>query len=854
MLKQLWKRFSALFIAAIVLFVLSIFIFIQILIYYSQDIPDYKQLEEYSPASITRIYTSSGDIISELADERRIYIEYDEIPQLVINAFLAAEDKNFFEHSGIDIFSIMRATFQNVLNIGKNKNLVGGSTITQQVIKNFLLTNERSLSRKIKEAILAYRVTNAYSKEKILELYLNELFLGDHSYGILVAADNYFDKDLDELNIQEAAMLAALPKSPTYINPRKHYDRAIERRDWVIERMENENMISKEEEKQALDSKIELALKKRSFTSKYPYYAEEVRKQLIDMYGRDAVYTMGFTVISNLNTKFQDVMLEKYRSYLEKKDNAKGYRGPLGNIDIKAEGWHDQFINYSSKHVPYNSEIAIVLEVNNNDFKISYQDGSKQETLTKDAIKWTRKSLKSIFKKGDIITVGIRGDKKVITQFPKVSGAMLSMEPYSGKILAFAGGYSYNASVFNRAFQAKRQPGSTFKTFVYLTALENGYSPNTIILDEPISLSQGPGMPLWTPKNYSGDYLGPITLRKALEKSRNLATVRLLKSVGIDKVIATSERLNIYDNPPRNFAICLGAHESTLVDMVNGFNTFASDGRLTEPNIIAAVYNNKGELIYSGTKSECNTCDSELIEFLSYETPHISYNVKRAVDKESNYQILSMLEGAIERGTGRRARSIGKTLAGKTGTTNDSKDTWFIGFSPEITTGLYIGYDIPKSLGAKAAGSNYALPLFIEYTSEILKDVTDKQFTTPDSLEIVNLDYNNGMPSYHYDSYRYDEYGDQYNYDSYGNYGGGHSSYGGQSGQVIQEYFKSDNNSNQRIIRGEEWENQTDDSVYYNYGNQTDHYDDYPHHTNDDYGDYNSYRKIGPAGGFGEIY
>lgn len=844
MLKQLWKRFSALFITAVVLFVLGVFVFIQILVYYSQDIPDYKQLEEYSPASITRIYTSEGEVISELADERRIYVEYNDVPQLVVDAFLAAEDKNFFEHSGIDIFSIVRATFQNVLNIGKNKNLVGGSTITQQVIKNFLLTNERSLSRKIKEAILAYRVTNAYSKEKILELYLNELFLGDHSYGILVAADNYFDKKLDELNLQEAAMLAALPKSPTYINPRKHYERALERRNWVIKRMASGHLITKEERDEALESVIQLAPKKRAFTSKYPYYAEEVRKQLIKMYGRDAVYTMGLTVISNLNPRMQDLMLLKYRNYLEKQDKSRGYRGPIGHLEISDDGWKEKFANYSSNFIPHNCELALVLEVSKGNFKVIYQDGGSQEIVDDSAVKWTKKSPRSLFKLGDIIAIRSKGNEKMVVQFPKISGAMISMEPYSGKVMAFAGGYSYKASLFNRAFQANRQPGSAFKAFVYLTALENGYAPNTIILDTPITLSQGPGMPAWTPKNYSGDYLGPITLRKALEKSRNLATVRLLKSVGVDKVIELSERMNVYNNPPRNFAICLGAHETTLADIVNAYNIFPSDGRLNEPSIIAAVYNNKGELVHNGVKSECNTCDIDLIEFLSYEMPQVSYDIRRVVDKETNYQIVSILEGVVKRGTGRRARSIGKTLAGKTGTTNDSKDVWFIGFSPEVTTGVYIGFDAPKSLGGRATGSSLALPLFIDYMGEILKDIEDKQFVPPTSLEVVNLDYNSGMPSY-YDGYGgYSDY-DNYGYDSYGNYGG-------NSGQMIPEYFKSNNSDDQRIVRENHWQsNQTEDSVYNNFrNNDGSGYNDYQTHTNEAE---RGYKKVG-SDAFGGVY
>lgn len=740
--------------ACLALFIVGAIVILQVFLYYGKDLPDYHQLENYDPPAITRLYTNDGRVLEEIATENRIYVKYNEIPEVVINAFIAAEDKNFFKHEGVDLFSIARAAFNNVLQLGKHKNLVGGSTITQQVVKNFLLSNEQSLARKIKEAILAYRISNVYSKEKVMELYLNQIFLGNNSYGILSASINYFNKQLDELNVEEAAMLAAMPKSPSYINPMRNYERSKQRRDWVLSRMYEEGFITSEELHRAANTII--ALRKRYQTDFFhaDYYAEAVRKELIEKFGENHVYNSGLQVHTNLDERLQvaaqAALIKGIRSY----DKAHGWRGAIGNIDISKENWLEQFKKFPIPLDILEFKLAIVTQVENKSANITLQDESKGVIKIENST-WLKKhlpnqqigprftNLKQALKNGDIIVVNHLKDAiYTLEQIPEVNGAIVAMETMTGRVLAHVGGYSYKKSNFDRVLQADRQPGSAFKTFVYLNAFERGWRPNDIIHDDPITISQGAGMPSWTPRNYSRDYLGPITLRRGLEKSRNLCTVRLLLNTGIDSLIELSERLGIYRNVARNLSMGLGAAETTVMRLANAYNIIASGGRLVSPNLIERVYDHKGNLIYSSENRTASFAKSLNTELL----PKLEYNYEQLIDPQINYQLLSILEGAVIRGTAARAREIGKTLAGKTGTTNESFDTWFAGSSPDITATIYVGFDNPKTLGNRAEGANIALPIFIDFMKEALKDIDSRPFPVPEGISFAEVDINTGNP------------------------------------------------------------------------------------------------------------
>ncbi|MFN5381747.1 MAG: penicillin-binding protein 1A, partial [Alphaproteobacteria bacterium] len=518
MLLQTIYRALAFWSAALLAGVLLVGLFVlPILIYFGKDLPDYKQLTNYDPPTISRIYTSTGELMSELAIERRIYRKIDEIPQVVINAFIAAEDQNYYNHPGIDVFSIIRAGIQNLANIGTERNPVGGSTITQQVVKNFLLTNERSLSRKIKEAILAYRINNVYSKDKILELYLNQIYLGNSAYGVTSAALNYFNKDLKYVTIEEAALIAALPKAPSILDPTKNQERAKARRDWVIDRMREEGYISSDEVKKAQDTPIKLSTRFESSVLDNGYYTESVRLELIERYGFDYVYQEGISAFTNLDKDMQKYADAALRNGLLAYDKKHGYRGPIKTITVKGGDWKSQLNQIETPEAAVSWRLAVVLENAAGALSVGFKDGAKG-LIPATNTQWARPGGKDNIKVGDVILVGTDKDKAyTLEQLPRVNGGLVAIQPKTGKVLAMSGGYSFKGSKYNRALQALRQPGSTFKPFVYLAALEKGYGPTSIVKDEPISISQGPDKPAWTPKNYEGKFLGEITMRQALE-------------------------------------------------------------------------------------------------------------------------------------------------------------------------------------------------------------------------------------------------------------------------------------------------------------------------------------------------
>ncbi|RZI47426.1 penicillin-binding protein 1A [Rickettsiales endosymbiont of Peranema trichophorum] len=748
-----------------VLFVITLFTTLQVLYHYSKDLPDYKHLEEYDPPTVTRLYTLDGKILDEFAVENRIYTKYSDIPPMLVKAFIAAEDQNFLKHEGIDIQGIIRACLINILNVGKQKNPAGGSTITQQVVKNFLLSNERTISRKIKEAILAYRISRIYSKERILELYLNQIYMGNHSYGIASAALNYFNKKLSDLTLDEVAVLAAIPKSPSTINPIKGYARTVARRNWVLQRMYDEQYITQEEYEKA--KQLPITLKERHTVSffKADYYSETVRQELIERFGEDAVYQDGLQVYTNVDEKLQSLATRTLQEGLLQYDKKHGWRGPLGRIDLPKnpdtdKSWVEALLRFSTPPDIEPFQVGVALKVTDNAAKIAVvQDNNNVSygSIKLSTLSWARKNLndqtlgktvssvREVIKIGDVIAVRATSqpDEFLLEQIPDVNGALVVLETVSGKVLAEVGGYSFKKSRFNRVTQARRQPGSAFKSFVYLAALEQGIPPNTILEDSPIEIEQGYGLPIWKPKNIDNKYLGPITFRQALERSRNLPTIRLLLTLGLEPVTELAERLGIYTDAAlkrSTYSIALGAFETTVLNIANAYNIIASGGKRVQPHFIDRVYDRRGNLIYSTKTKNVKYLEDETLQ----TPPLLADAYDQVIEPEVNYQLLSILQGAVLRGTGARARALNMPIAGKTGTTNDSCDSWFIGFNPNILVAVYVGFDVPRTLGQKESGATLALPIFVNFMQNASKHFDKREFDIPNGVTFVNVDYNTG--------------------------------------------------------------------------------------------------------------
>lgn len=759
--------------------------------YYAKDLPDYSQLSKYDPATLTRLYAANGKLLAEYATEKRVFVPLSAIPKSVINAFLSAEDKNFYNHTGIDYTGLARAVVNNIKNYGQGKSLVGGSTITQQVVKNFLLSNEKSIERKIKEAILAMRISQVYSKDKILELYLNEIYLGLGSYGVAAAAQNYFNKSLDELTIEEVALLAAEPKAPAQYNPRKNYDAAKERRDWVIERMREDGHITLEQEKIAKDTPILMRNRDVTDTARADFFSEEVRRTLSGMYGSDVLYGGGLVVKTTLNPELQIAADKALQKALIEYDRRRGYRGALAHITSEKD-WKSNLIALAKEHAYHlldNQKLAVVSSLDESKAQVIFED-DKRGTLPFSLMKWTRRVIadgkigaevkkpSDILKVGDVViasslseeeekiinprkpvnskktsdnkkSVDVVDSKKIwsLAQVPEVNGAMVVLDPHTGRVLAMSGGYAYGGTEFNRATQAKRQPGSSFKPFVYLASLENGSKPTDIILDEPVEMSQGAGMSAWRPSNYHGEYLGPTTMRVGLEKSRNTMTVRIAQAMGLDKVLEISKRFGIYDKPASNFSIVLGATETTLLHMVNAYGMIANGGKKISPSLIERIDDRHGKIIYRRDDRVCSDCKIVDLSAIGKDVspPELPDIREQIADPRVIYQLTSMLQGVATRGTAARSKEIGKIVAGKTGTTNDSLDTWFIGFTPDLVAGVFVGYDKPRTLGKRETGSSVALPAFISFMKDALADVPNKPFRVPRGIQLVKVDLHTGM-------------------------------------------------------------------------------------------------------------
>ena len=708
----------------------------------SKDLPSYDQLASYQPPIVTRFYSTDGRLLEEYAKEHRLFVPIADIPPLVKNAFIAAEDKNFYSHPGIDFTGILRAVIKNVISKTQGKSsLVGGSTITQQVVKNFLLTKEKSINRKIKEAILSFRISEVFSKNKILELYLNEIFLGARSYGVASASLNYFNKSLNELSLQEAAFLAALPQAPSYYNPHKNLKRALSRRNWVLSRMKDDGFISSEAASIASAEPIILYRRSSNNVAKADFFAEAVRRDIAKMYGEKSLYEGGLMVRTSLNPRLEQIAEKSLRKGLIRYDQRHGYRGPITKIKPE-EDWSKKLSNIN----PFGFDIkpwryAMVTKSSDVTVNVSFADKSTANVNIAGS-KWAlaSKKLTKVFKSGDVI---ILDEKNIIAQVPKVNGSLVAMDPHTGRVLALVGGYSFDGSKFNRATQAYRQPGSAFKPFVYLAALEEGYTPTDIFEDAPIEMEQGPDMPLWKPKNFYNDFWGPLTFRRGLEFSRNPITVRVAESIGIDKVVDIAKRFGIDNDPAPYYSMVLGAMETTLLRLTNAYAVVANGGHKVIPSLIDKIQDRNGRLIYSNDQRACMNCVAG-----SQANPYIKDDSPFVTDPRSAYQLTSILEGVIQHTrTAASTRTLGRTLAGKTGTTNEAKDVWFVGFSADLVVGVFVGYDEPRSLGDRESGASVAQPIFNDFMKEALSLEADKPFKMPEGIKLVKIDYMTGVPT-----------------------------------------------------------------------------------------------------------
>jgi len=711
--------------------------------YFSSDLPDYKILSNYKPPISSRVHSGEGNLIAEYALQKRLFIPYDSIPKKVVYSFLSAEDKNFFSHPGIDAKSITRAIIKNLKNIFSNKRLEGASTITQQVAKNFLLTNEVSMKRKIKEAILAFRIERAYSKERIMELYLNQIYLGEGTYGIAAASLEYFDKGVKELNYEEAALLAALPKAPSKYNPYKSKERAKIRRDFVLKNLYENSYIDEVQYKKLKEKKIKTKKRKIKLLEEANFYTEEVRRIISNEYGYDSLYKGGLSIRTPLNSNYQIEALKALREGLEEYDRRHGWRGAITNIPKK--NWEED-VKENIPDVSLNWKLAKVIEVKKLTLKIELENKKEVGFVDFKNVGWTRKkSFEDFLNINDIIYVKkIKKNKWNLKQLPKVNGSIVVMDPFTGRVLAMVGGFSYKLSEFNRATQAKRQPGSAFKPFVYAAALENGFTPSTVILDAPFVIEQGVGLKTWKPENYGKKLYGPSTLRTGIEKSRNLMTVRVALKVGFEKISEMANSLEIYENIPELLSVSLGSAETTLVNLTNAYCTFVNGGKKVNPIFIDRIQDRRGKTIFNADKRKCKGCKE--ISYLKEEIPSIEDNRKQIISPETAYQITSMLEGVVKRGTGRKLRDLNLPLAGKTGTTNKNMDAWFLGFTSKLVIGVYVGFDEPKTLGKYETGAKAALPIFKKFAKNVVVKKEARPFRVPKNINLVMVDPNTGLP------------------------------------------------------------------------------------------------------------
>ena len=723
-------------------FLLVSFIVISILWVFSNNLPDYKFLKSYKPPVSSKVYSGQGELLSDFSTEKRIFVPFNSIPKKVIYSFLSAEDKNFFSHPGVDAKGILRAVIKNISNILYSKRLEGASTITQQVAKNFLLTNEVSLQRKLKEAILAFRIERALSKERILELYLNQIYLGQGAYGIASASLEYFDKPIIELNYAEASLLAALPKAPSKYNPYKNSELAKFRRNLVLKNLHENKYISKTEYENLKKKEVILKKRKKIFLEDTRYYVEEIRKDIVDDFGFDKVYKQGFNIKTPLNLNLQKIASQSLRNGLNEYDRRKGWRGALLNID-EIENWKtNKNLKKFKLEKSIGWDLAIVKSIDKFYSSIETLDGENGR-IKYNSISWTKKEFTELLKIGDVIYVSkIKNNLFNLEQMPEINGGIVVMDPFTGRVLALSGGFSFKKSEFNRTTQALRQPGSAFKPFIYALALENNFTPSTLVLDAPLVLEQGSDLKMWKPENYGKKFYGPSTLRMGLEKSRNLMTVRIAQELGTDKIVKFSKKLKIYDNPNELLSISLGSTETTLLKLTSAYCSFINGGKLVEPLLVDRIQDSEGKTIYNTETRSCKNC--EQISFLSNEIPEIKNKFSQIFTPQTAFQITSMLEGVVKRGTGKKLKDLNLVLAGKTGTTNKNTDTWFIGFTSNLAIGVYVGFDEPKSLGKYETGAKTAMPIFKEFVKRAVKKEDARPFKVADNIVMMVVDKSSG--------------------------------------------------------------------------------------------------------------
>ena len=715
---------------------LGAFSILAVLWAFSNNLPDYKFLKSYKPSVSSKVYSGDGELVNNFSTEKRIFVPYNAISEKVINSFLSSEDKNFYSHPGVDAKGVMRAVLNNISNIASSKRLEGASTITQQVAKNFLLTNEVSLNRKIKEAILAFRIERALSKERILELYLNQIYLGGGAYGVASASLEYFDKPINELNYDEAALLAALPKAPSRYNPYKNITLAKFRRDLVLKNLYENNYINKIEYEKFINKEIILKNRKKTFTEDTRYYVEDIRKNVINQFGFNKVYKQGLNISTPINLDLQKIAIKSLREGLISYDKRKGWRGPLLRSQ-KLDNWKNNLDKFTlEKSIAWN--LAIIKKVDK--FSVEIETINKLNGLIKyENISWIKKEFNEILKIGDVVYVeNISNNLFALRQLPLANGGIVVMDPYTGRVLALSGGFSFRKSEFNRATQALRQPGSAFKPFIYALALENDYTPSTLILDAPLVLEQGYDLKMWKPENYGKKFYGPSTLRMGLEKSRNLMTVRIAQDLGLKKIVNFSKQLGIYNDPSELLSISLGSAETTLLKLTSAYSSFVNGGKLVKPIMIDRIQDSEGNTIFNNEKRKCVNCDQ--ISPLSKNYPIIEDNFLQIFSPQTAYQMISILEGAVQNGTARNLKDLNLDLAGKTGTTNGNTDTWFVGFTSKLAIGVYVGSDNPKSLGKYETGAKTALPIFKSFIKDAVKKEDARPFKVPNGILMRVID------------------------------------------------------------------------------------------------------------------
>ncbi|MBY3194108.1 penicillin-binding protein 1A [Rhizobium laguerreae] len=732
----------------------------------AKDLPDYAVLNSYAPPVTTRVHAGNGALMAEYAKEKRLFLPIQAVPDRVKAAFLSAEDKNFYNHPGVDLTGLGRAILVNLQNFGSGRRPVGASTITQQVAKNFLLSSDQTIDRKIKEAILSFRIEQAYSKDKILELYLNEIFFGLNSYGIAGAALTYFNKSVTELTVAEAAYLASLPKGPANYHPFRHPEAALERRNWVIDRMVENGYVSQSDGQEAKKQPLGVTARTTGpslFAS--DYFAEAVRRQLIDQYGEKVLYEGGLSVRTSLDPQMQLAARKALQDGLVTYDERRGFHGPIKQIDASGD-WGKALADIPTLSDVPEWRLAVVLSVSDSTVDIGLQpakDGSgkvaadrQRGTIDAKNMQWAfrssdgaRKTTKSpvgAVSPGDVVYVAKLGDDAStsyrLQQPPKVQGGLVAMDPKTGRVLAMVGGFSYAQSEFNRATQAMRQPGSSFKPFVYAAAMDNGYTPASVIMDAPIEIVSGGQV--WRPENYGGESGGPSTLRSGIEHSRNLMTVRLANDLGMNIVAEYAERFGIYDHMLPVLSMSLGAGDTTVLRMVSAYSVIANGGKQIKPTLIDRIQDRYGKTIFKHEERLCEGCNAG--DWQNQEEPNVVDNRETVLDPMTAYQITSMMQGVIQRGTAAGKIDLGgRDVAGKTGTTNDEKDAWFVGFTPDLVAGLYMGFDTPGPLGRGGTGGGLSAPIFNEFMQVAVKDTPESKFVIPSGMNLIPIDRKTGM-------------------------------------------------------------------------------------------------------------